>query len=403
MSLARDKKEPDLWRSVIYPNGRKKDPRTGKPSNDKLRSTFIGSEVEARQWYQQLLKSVTKVKAPIVAPTIDQAYSKFIEYYKHTVKVSPRTLTDFILTYERHLKPFFGQFRPNMLTPGLIESYKAKRQADKYLPGKRGQKPADDTPEEATKRIPISSRTVQKEITYLKAYIRYMTDSEYNLAEPLPFKIRNYKASQTEAPPKVIPSRREMILLIRACRGKNDRKYRALLAIAYYSGLRRAELFALNAASIDRHQGYLIIKGKGGKIRTVPIVTRLKPYIRNLPHKGRIFTSATTGEEYDNVDRLLARTCEAVGMPTISMHTFRHAFAVHALMRGVSLRTLQMVMGHSSIKTTERYLRLVPTDLAKDLDKVPRKLTQRARCIAPKIKPKSTSNIIYLQDRRSSF
>lgn len=322
-------------------------------------------------------------------------------------------LADFILTYERHLKLFFGQMRPNMLTPALIESYKSKRAKDTYLPGKRGQKPEDDTPEESRRRVPVTKRTVQKELTYIQSYIRWMTDPENGLAEPLPFKIKNYKASQTEAPPKVIPSRRDMILLIRACRG-DDRKYRPMLAIAYYTGLRRAELFSLSAGNIDSHQGFLRIKGKGGKIRTVPIVTRLKPYMRELPSKGRMFTSAKTGGEYDNVDRLLVRACGASGVPLISMHTFRHAFAVHALQRGVSLRTLQLVMGHSSIKTTERYLHLVPADLAADLDKVtrqpqPKKVKpsndpgKSSLCNAPKNNDNSGCKIIYLQNRRSAF
>ncbi len=383
MSLTRDPKIKDLWHARIYPDGRKKDPKTGKPSNMRETYRFSGSEIEAREWYRSLNKSVKPTKVVKLAPTIDQVYDDFTEYYKNTV--SDRTLGDFILTYDRHLKSFFGQYRPKMITPALIEAYKTKRSKDSYLPGKRGQKIEDDTPEETKKRKPITKRTVQKEINYIQSFLRWMTDPDIALADPLTFRIRNYKASQTEAPPKVIPSRRDMLLLIRSCRDvvkevkkdgkivyeRQDRKYRRLFAVAYYAGVRRSELFALESSNIDRQQGYIRIQGKGNKNRTIPIVTRLKPYIRRMTQKGKLFLNEDTNEEYDNVSRLLSRSCKKIGIPVISLHTFRHAFAVHALMRGVSLRTLQLVMGHSSIKTTERYLQLVPNDLALDLDKVP--------------------------------
>ena len=141
-----------------------------------------------------------------------------------------------------------------------------------------------------------------------------------------------------------------------------------MLAVAYYSGLRRSELFNLDGSKIDLQTGYMRVKGKGDKTRTVPIVTRLKPYLRKAHKRGRLFSNPETGNVWDNLDKLLIRTCKAVGIQTISLHTFRHAFAVHALMRGTSLRTLQLVMGHSSIKTTEKYLHLVPADLTLDLD-----------------------------------
>ena len=377
MSLEQHPKFPREWKARIYPNGRKKNPATGKPSNKREPFYFTGTPAEAQAWYAELKRGAGKALTPGAAPTIDQAYPDFLAYYKN--KVSKRTLDDFVLTYSRHLKGFFGQYRPGMLTSGIFEAYKTQRANDTYLPGKPGQALTDDAPGETSKRRSVSKRTVQKEISNIQAVITWMCDSETNLAAPLAFKIKNYKASQTEPPPKIIPSRRDMILLIRACRGKHDRKYRAMFAVAYYSGLRRSELFALPGKLIDQNAGYMLIKGKGEKVRTVPIVTRLKPYLKKAIKKGRLFSNPETDEEWNNLDKLLQRTCKAVGMPIISLHTFRHTFAVHAIMRGVSLRTLQLVMGHSSIKTTEKYLRLVPTDLTLDLDKVPRRIAPKRK------------------------
>lgn len=364
MSLERHHTLPNTWRARYYPHGRRKDPATGKASNNRETVYFEGDEASARAWYVTLLQSNPAKKAPPLAPTIDQAYTDFCVHYRN--EVSERTYKDFLLTYERHLKNFFGSFRPAMLTPAIFDAYKNKRSLETYLPGKRGQKPDQDTPADKAKRKPVTRRTVQKEITYIQSMLKWMITN--NKCLPLAFKINNYKASQTEAPAKIIPTRREMILLIRACRGERDRKYRHMLAVAYYSGLRRSELFNLDGSKIDLQTGYMRVKGKGDKTRTVPIVTRLKPYLRKAHKRGRLFSNPETGNVWDNLDKLLIRVCKAVGIQTISLHTFRHAFAVHALMRGTSLRTLQLVMGHSSIKTTEKYLHLVPADLTLDLD-----------------------------------
>lgn len=373
MSLTQYPDDPRLWKARIYPAGRKKDPKTGKPSNKRETYYYEGDKASALAWYQDLLRKAGGKKVPVLAPAIHEAYKDFLVYYKN--KTSERTYSDFVLTYERHLKGYFGQYRPNLLSTAMIEGYKRKRLSEPYLPGKPSQKPEDDTPEQSAKRRPVTKRTIQKELNYLAAFLRWMTDPENNLAAPLQFKINNYKASQVTPPTLEIPSRKEMILILRSCKG-DDRKYRPLLAVAYYAGLRRTELFTLIGQQVDFSAGYLRIKGKGNKNRTVPIVRKLRPYLRCVKKSGLLFTNEE-GRAWESVDRLLVRSCKAVGMNLIYLHMFRHAFAVHAIQRGVALRTLQIVMGHSSIKTTERYLHLVPADLASDLDKPARRTAPR--------------------------
>lgn len=367
MSLERDPKTSTLWRARIYPNGRRKDPTTGKPSNKRETYWFEGDEAAARNWYVNLVRSGPRRSAPI-APTLDQAYPDFCVYYRS--EASPRTYKDFLLTWERHLKRYFGPFKPALLTPALFDAYKDRRSQQLYLPGRPAQKPEDDSKVDAGKRRPPTRRTVQKEITYIQSMIKWMVANDRCL--PLTWRINNYRASQTTSPEKVIPSRAEMIRLLRACK-KEDRIYRPVLAVAYYAGLRRTELLSLDGKQVDLQSSYILIRGKGGKNRTVPIVTKLRPYIRRAHQPGRLFVNPATESAWTDLTKLLKRTCTRARVSVISLHTFRHAFAVHALQRGVSLRTLQLVMGHSSIKTTERYLHLVPAQLASDLDQVARR------------------------------
>jgi integrase len=212
----------------------------------------------------------------------------------------------------------------------------------------------------------VTRRTIQKELSYLSAVITWMTDPEIKLGAPLSFKIKGFKSAQVEPPAKIIPSRRDMLLFLRACNG-DYRHYRPLFATAYYTGLRRAELFKLAGQKVDLQHEIILIKGKGGKQRTVPILRQLKPYLKKNHAKGVLFVNKATGQAYDNMDWALERISASVGIPRLTMHVFRHTFAVHAIMSGVSLRTLQLVMGHSSIKVTEKYLKLVPRDLSTDL------------------------------------
>ncbi|TLM66041.1 MAG: hypothetical protein FDZ69_07615 [Deltaproteobacteria bacterium] len=363
MSLERDPKIKTLWKARIYPNGRRKDPTTGKASNKRETYWFEGDEAAARNWYVNLVRSGPR-KAPPIAPTLEQAYPDFCVHYR--TEASAGTYKDFLLTWERHLKRYFGPFKPQLLTPALFDAYKDRRSQQHYLPGKPLQKPEDDTAEESARRRPPSKRTVQKEITYIQSMLKWMIAN--NRCLPLTWRINNYKASQTTSPEKIIPSRRDMVLLLRACKGA-DRIYRPIFATAYYSGLRRTELLTLDGRRIDLRSWYILIRGKGEKNRTVPIVTKLKPYIRSAHQSGRLFTNPETGKAWHDLKKVMKRACKTVGIPAISLHTFRHAFAVHALQRGVSLRTLQLVMGHSTIKTTERYLHLVPEQLASDLDR----------------------------------
>lgn len=145
----------------------------------------------------------------------------------------------------------------------------------------------------------------------------------------------------------------------------------AILELAYSSGLRSAELVDLDLDSLDRAAGRVRVIGKGSRHRIVPVgapaVEALDRYIdggRTVlavePEEKALFVSRN-GRRLSTSDisrRLASRVRKAASAGGISPHTLRHSFATHLLEGGADLRTIQELLGHSSISTTQVYTHL---------------------------------------------
>ena len=365
MSLTRHKELADVWVARIYTEGRKVDPETGKPKESRKRYYFSGDEPSAIKWYASLLRSPQKETSIPLAPTLSEAWPKFCAYYEKAV--SETTYNDYLKTWNRHLKPFFGQFRPMQLTPDLIENYKTKRQNETYLPGKNYQLPDKDTEAETKRRKPVSKKRIQNEIYYISAQCTWMALPEVNLAQPLHFSIKGYKAKETKAPLPVVPGRREVILLIRNA----EQKYRPMLLIWYYGGLRKSELLYLTGEQINLSYWYMIPRGKGDKERIVPIHRKIRYYIRKFMKPGLLFTSwKRKGKPYKDLSKPLKRAAVKAGLSQrVYLHLLRHCFGTHSIESGINPRALQLLLGHASLKTTEIYSTLAAHTLTNEIDK----------------------------------
>lgn len=144
---------------------------------------------------------------------------------------------------------------------------------------------------------------------------------------------------------------------------------KAMLELMYAAGLRVSELVGLRADEVNLRQGVLRVTGKGGKERLVPIggeaLHWLQRYIdesRPLLLKGgrvdALFVTARragmTRQMFWNLVKKHARTA-GIAAARISPHVLRHSFATHLLNHGADLRALQMLLGHSSLSTTQIY------------------------------------------------
>jgi integrase/recombinase XerC len=145
---------------------------------------------------------------------------------------------------------------------------------------------------------------------------------------------------------------------------------RAMWEVLYGSGLRVGELHGLNAADIDEAGGWVRVRGKGNKERDVPLGRACLAALRQYaparaqlldqgsdPSESALFLNARGGRlSARSVRRLLEREQALRGMTRrVSPHGLRHSFATHLLDGGADLRSIQEMLGHANLATTERY------------------------------------------------
>ena len=161
---------------------------------------------------------------------------------------------------------------------------------------------------------------------------------------------------------------------------------RAILETIYSSGLRISELVGLNVEDMDPSDGTLRIRGKGRKERISPLGSPaagavaqylqlrdavFPPGRRQADPAGPMFVNKLGGRISDrSVRRKLDKYIRRAGLgPKISPHTLRHSFATHMLNRGADLRSVQELLGHKSISTTQIYTHLTTAGLKATYDK----------------------------------
>lgn len=141
-----------------------------------------------------------------------------------------------------------------------------------------------------------------------------------------------------------------------------DLRLSALVELLYGSGLRATELVSLPRNAIAPDRPYLILKGKGGRERLVPISDRARAAVglwRDHVATGRpwLFPSGKAHLSRVRLYQILKGLAAEAGIPPdrVSPHVLRHAFATHLLEGGADLRALQSMLGHADIATTEIY------------------------------------------------
>jgi integrase/recombinase XerD len=142
---------------------------------------------------------------------------------------------------------------------------------------------------------------------------------------------------------------------------------RAMFELLYATGLRVSELVNLPLAQLHLREGYLTTVGKGNKERQVPMGQLAQDWIgrylqeaRPLLLAGAQCDALFVTQRKDAMTRqmawlLITRYAKGLGLPPVSPHTLRHAFATHLVNHGADLRVVQLLLGHSNITTTQIY------------------------------------------------
>ena len=152
----------------------------------------------------------------------------------------------------------------------------------------------------------------------------------------------------------------------------------AILTILYGCGLRISEALSLNIGDIN-HNDFLKIRGKGNKERLVPILPIVKDkiaaYLEACPYNQQPGDALFLGARGERISpRIVQRTLEKIrsylGLPdTLTPHALRHSFATHLLAQGTDLRSIQELLGHASLSTTQRYTNVEIEHLKEEYNK----------------------------------
>jgi integrase/recombinase XerD len=211
--------------------------------------------------------------------------------------------------------------------------------------------------------------TLQRKIASLRSFYRHLRREQIIDHDP---------AAELRAPrsrarlPKVL-SRDEVTRLLEQPRGTGPAalRDRALLETMYACGLRASEAIGLELSELDLDGGILRARGKGSKERIVPVggkaiealrvyLERGRPQLVALRPERRVFVNLRGGGlSRQGLYKIVRRHARSAGLERrMSPHTLRHTFATHLLSGGCDLRSLQEMLGHADIGTTQIYTHL---------------------------------------------
>jgi integrase/recombinase XerD len=218
-------------------------------------------------------------------------------------------------------------------------------------------------------RAPASPATIHRKSACLRSFYRHLrrdglldTDPTATLSTPR----RSRKLPQ-------VLTRGEIEKLLSQPRGTNPAalRDRALLELMYACGLRASEAIGLELMDVDLQEGVLRARGKGSKERLVPIGQAALKALRGYLERGRpalvkgapeahLFVNFRGGElTRQGLYKIVRRHAVTAGLADrMSPHTLRHTFATHLLAGGCDLRSVQEMLGHADVSTTQLYTHL---------------------------------------------
>lgn len=275
----------------------------------------------------------------------------FQTYLKVERNVSPHTQQAYIADVQE-----FIQF---LKTSGLVKNDKAQNADAEAIRSFLGH----------LHRQKVKKVTVNRKISSLRAFYRYLLRQG---------KIKKNPANMVQLPKteKYMPtflSVDEAFELLNANAEKNsaDLRTRAMMELFYSSGLRLSELAALNVMDIDYKQQLVKVRGKGRKERIVPVgKTALQSIREYLDGTGELRKNISVDVFVEplflnargkrittrSIARSIDDAAEKSGLGRkISPHALRHTFATHLLNAGADLRSIQELLGHKSLSTTQKY------------------------------------------------
>lgn len=277
----------------------------------------------------------------------DGAFKGAMERFSDYLLLERGCSRNTLMAYESDLKFWYSycvknKFDPNTLTADNVSRFLREQSAS----GK-------------------SKSSVQRYAAVMGSFSRFLTyDGDMDKTpslDPLPAREKKQPVTMTEG---------EVQRLMNACDnttiGKRDR---AVIELAYGAGMRASELCSVRLCDIDRSGGMIFTKGKGGKERRIPYVGAVRrqvdeyidsyrPKLNKYNQEWLFLTKTGKKMRREFLWHIMRKRGKIAGVSSSRLHphVLRHTFATHLLRNGMDQRTLQELLGHSSIMTTEKYV-----------------------------------------------
>jgi len=269
------------------------------------------------------------------------------------------------------------------LSPNTLDSY--SRDLIKYLEylSRKGIKDINETSDltvisffTSLKKDGLSNRSIARNLSSIKMFYKFLAEDHHIKSNPT----LNIETPKRESKLPQVLSMEEVDSLLKIPDRNTPLGLRdaALLELLYATGLRVSEIISLPLNNINLEAGYLIAYGKGSKERLVPIGEVAQNLIKEYLEKARpallkkkqsnylFITRRTKPMTRQGFWKLIKKYALAAGIKkNIFPHTLRHSFASHLLERGADLRSVQIMLGHSDISSTQIYTHVTTERLKK--------------------------------------
>ena len=210
----------------------------------------------------------------------------------------------------------------------------------------------------------VSARSIQRHISSAKGFFNYLKKS--GLVINSPFELINSPKSPSHLPNVLSPEEVSQLLNFKP-KNTQEKRDLAIIELIYSSGLRVSETINVNLRDFEDNKNFLRVLGKGSKTRLVPVGRYAKNAINDwmiereklatkddslfVNLRGKRITTRSVQERLKNIAIMQ-------GLPPVNPHMLRHSFATHLLESSGDLRSIQELLGHSSLSTTQIYTRL---------------------------------------------
>jgi len=284
---------------------------------------------------------------------MDRYIEKFVRYLEIEKNASPHT----VINYKRDLEAFVAFLEDQGVEDVTHTDYLKVRS---YLSKLKDKK--------------LTARSISRKLSAMRSFFRFLVKEGLLSINPTAAIV----SPKQEKPLPQFMTEEEVVRLIEepsreTLKGVRDR---AIFETLYSTGLRISELLSLTEEQVDFIGGTVRVMGKGRKERMVPIGDRalraIRAYLAKRKAESRYIFLNKNKKQLNafGVRKVMDRYLRLLSFKThVSPHTFRHSFATHLLGRGADLRSVQELLGHANLATTQIYTHLTTEKLKAVYDK----------------------------------